>query len=313
MTPTEPKDPPIRFETTPIFILGLQRSGTTWFANMLCQHPSCIGIQSDDHRGIHESIYFSHFSRSYGDLSDNDCYERFVRHFSQSDYFLLSGVSPSLFSETPDRNYATIFHGLMERVACRSKATHWVEKSPHHSLHCYELAELYPDAKFVCILRHWKTLIPSLLNAPWRTTTPYPLRALAIFRTCMTYILYTKHLVRFVQKTPNATLVHYETLTEQTDRELTRLCAFVGLSYQPEMTNVLFQKNSSFRTREERARCTSAFDMVLARLFLFVMWKMPHRFLYLANKLKLRIQPEPWPSWVWRRRPLGERPPAVNA
>ena len=313
MVPEKPKDSQRRLETTPIFVLGLQRSGTTWLANMLCRHASCIGIQSEDHQGIHESVYFSHFSRSYGNLSDEESYSRFVRHFSQSDFFLLSDVSPSWFSEFSDRGYATIFHGLMEHVALRGGATHWVEKSPHHSLHCYELAELYPNAKFVCILRDSKTLIPSLLSAPWRPRTPYPLRALAILRTCMTYTLYTKHLVQFAEKMPNAKLVRYEELTENTEKELTRLCDFLDLPYQAEMVDVPFKRNTSFRTNEERSICTSALDMLLVRLFLSIMWLVPHRLLYWANKLKVAIRPEPWPDWVWRRCPLGEKPPAVNA
>lgn len=77
---------------TPVFVLGVQRSGTTWLANILAQHSRAIAVQADDHFGIHESIFFSHFARVYGDLGDEANFERFATDFATSDYYVLTGL-----------------------------------------------------------------------------------------------------------------------------------------------------------------------------------------------------------------------------
>ena len=38
-----------------VFVLGLQRSGTTWVANMLHGSGSVAAVAAEDHRGVHES------------------------------------------------------------------------------------------------------------------------------------------------------------------------------------------------------------------------------------------------------------------
>lgn len=299
-------------ETTPIFVLGLQRSGTSWVANMLCQHSRCVGIQSEDHRGIHESLFFSHFSQSYGDLSDDQRYRRFLNDFAKSDYFLLSNLPFEWLLKCRSRDYTRIFHELMEDVALREGATHWIEKSPHHSLHCEDLAKRFPNAAFVCVLREAVTLLPSLLNAPWRTASRYPWRFLTIFRSCMSYTLFSKQLKVFAKHNPNAILLHYETILENSKDEAKKLCSFLDLNYQAEMTNVPFRKNSSFQSGADRSQANSTIDRFFARIALGIFKLIPLRALQIANQIKNFIRPEPWPDWVWRRQPLEEKPPAVG-
>lgn len=302
-----------RFQTRPIFVLGLQRSGTTWLANLLCQHGSCIGIQSRDHDGIHESVFFSHFSRSYGDLHVESNFKRFRQDFAQSDYFLLSKLPTSWFDEVQYRDYGSIFYDLMERVARREGATHWIEKSPHHTLHCQDIAKLFPSAKFVCLLRQSGTLIPSLMNAPWRAKSRYPMRGLQILRSCSTYTLYKKHLHDFARDNPNAIVLYYEDIIADPQHELGKLCQFLGLECQPEMLDVPFTQNSSFRSKADRSKALNSLDRLSIRACLACLQPIPRRFLYMSNRLKQWLRPEPWPDWVWRRCPLGEAPPVVRA
>src|SRR5919108_3944767 len=77
---------------TPVFVLGLERSGTTWLANILASHPQAVAVQSEDHFGVHESIFFSHFAPAYGDLNEEHNFRRFATDFTASDYYLLSGL-----------------------------------------------------------------------------------------------------------------------------------------------------------------------------------------------------------------------------
>jgi hypothetical protein len=76
---------------TPVFVLGQHRSGTTWLANILANHHRVVAVQSDDHFGVHESIFFSHFARAYGDIADETNFRRFAADFAASDYYILTG------------------------------------------------------------------------------------------------------------------------------------------------------------------------------------------------------------------------------
>jgi len=42
-----------------VFILGLQRSGTTWLANMLAALPQVAAVAHESHRGVHESVVWA--------------------------------------------------------------------------------------------------------------------------------------------------------------------------------------------------------------------------------------------------------------
>jgi len=240
-------------------------------------------------------------------------FARFVHDFAKSDYFLLSKVSKSWLADRPHRTYGTIFQELMERVALDQGATHWVEKSPHHSLLCEDLVELYPRARFVCLTREPAALIPSLLNAPWRRKTRYPLRALSIVRSCMTYQLYRDHLERFAKRHANAILLRYEDLSADCEHELRKLCSFLGLTYNDDMLHAPFERNSSFRSTRHRATAMSLQDNLYIRKSLAMLRWAPPNLLHLANRVKLSVRPEPWPDWVWRRCPLESAPPAVSA
>lgn len=50
----------------PVFVVGRNRSGTTWLANQLCEHPDIVGVQHERHHGIHESAYFGLIDGRFG-------------------------------------------------------------------------------------------------------------------------------------------------------------------------------------------------------------------------------------------------------
>lgn len=71
----------------PIFIVGVQRTGTTWIANIISNNSNVTACGAEKHKGIHESAFFSKLLGYCGDLKDNNKFIEFVSIFSKSDYF----------------------------------------------------------------------------------------------------------------------------------------------------------------------------------------------------------------------------------
>jgi hypothetical protein len=108
---------------TPIFVLGKHRSGTTWLANLLCQHPQIAGVQHARHHGIHESAFFSHVYGRYGDLAVWSRYAEFVEVVAASDYFRLAGATREFLYSLWPTSYEGVFRAVMDRFAAQRGAT----------------------------------------------------------------------------------------------------------------------------------------------------------------------------------------------
>lgn len=84
---------------TPVFVVGCHRCGTTWLANIISRHSNVASMQTDKHRGINESAFFSHVYNHYGDFSRISDYIEFVEAYSSSDLFRLSELEKSFLRE----------------------------------------------------------------------------------------------------------------------------------------------------------------------------------------------------------------------
>ena len=143
----------------PIFVLGRHRSGTTWLSNIIASYPDVYAPQHPLHHGIHESAFFSRLvpycngGRTAADLLA-------IKHlFESSDYFLLTGLERG-----PDivvNGYAKYFRIVMDAAATKHGARYWLEKTPSHTLHARFLAESYPDAVLLAVVRNTGDVVAS--------------------------------------------------------------------------------------------------------------------------------------------------------
>jgi Sulfotransferase family len=301
----------------PVFVLGLQRSGTTWIANLLCEHPEVAGVQAAEHRGIHESIFFSHFARAYGDLTDDDAFGRFARHLTSSDYYLLAGLPEHWLEQQRPTSYTEAFRLLMDEVANLKRASYWIEKSPHHTLLCDALAREFPDARFVCVVRSDVGLARSRLWAYGRTPQRYPGRFLTLARAAAANALYSRLLRRFARRCPRAILVTYEAMTEDLEREMRRVATFLDLAFDDRLLRSQYGANSSFGSDRARAQALSRIDRTVVGLLAAAAAITPLAWLGSLERGRGRASELDWPAWCWTRMPrpadLPGRPVADGA
>jgi hypothetical protein len=147
---------------TPIFILGRHRSGTTWLGNILATVPEIYAVSHELHRGVHESAYFSHLVPHCGH-GRTDADRRAIKGlFEKSDFYALCELAQG--PDIAGLGIAGYFRAVMESGAARRGARYWLEKTPAHTLHARYLAEAFPDAVLIAVVRDHRDVVSSLVH-----------------------------------------------------------------------------------------------------------------------------------------------------
>lgn len=287
-----------------IFVLGLQRSGTTWVANMLHGSGAVAAVAAEDHRGVHESIFFSHFAQLSG--------ERFRRAFAASDYWLLGGLSERDLDAYIARNPepAAVFEAMMDALADASGTPFWLEKSPHHTVMADYLAARFPAARFVCVVRNSPSLIASRLSAYGRTPSRGVKRIADILRGTLANAYHTRLLERFSKNNPRAHVVRYDAFAADPVAGRAALVQALGLPVSPEKLVSQYAPNSS-HDRGSVTKRLSAGDRVAIAAAEALGKALPLRVLARIEAKRRRTRGPDWPDWVWRRsgyQPTADEP-----
>lgn len=137
--PFDPSDS--RLHRKNIFIVGVPRSGTTWLHQMLSTHPD-VATAGEAH------IFCEGVSALLRNHDNPD-----------ANMFLSTWVSRAelltLIRELTDGVFETA------RRANRPEATHVLDKTPNHEQYAAHLAEVYPDAAYVHIIRDARDSVSS--------------------------------------------------------------------------------------------------------------------------------------------------------
>lgn len=285
---------------TPIFVLGLQRSGTTWMANQLAALPSVAGVEAADHRGVHESIFFSHFARAFGPWSDLEARVRFAQAFVLSDYGQLLGLTPETLASAVHEasSYADVFRHVMDAHARVKGASAWVEKSPHHTLMFAQIARAFPDARFVLVHRRTEGMILSRLHGFDRTPAKGLRRWADIARGAVVNTLYGRFLRRIARR-PECFFLTYEDLHADDGALRRSLIGFLGVSGAPEQMESRYEANTSFAKVAKRPLGTV--DRVVMFAAIGAGYLMPLWLLLLVQRWRDGRRGIDWPDWCWKR------------
>lgn len=209
----------------PFFIVGVDRSGTTMVRLALDRGPVAIPP---------ESMFLADFApvRRRGGLGERRAAEAFLRRVWEHPRVRLWGIAgeppplPTGLShedayrfavEAPFRAYATS-HGK-ER---------WADKTPFYLAHIDELAAVWPEAKFVVVVRDGRDVALSLLGVPFG-----PNNAWAAARSWSRGIrLGLEAQARYPERVAHA---RYEDVVVRPREELRRVAEFVGVGWDDEM------------------------------------------------------------------------------
>lgn len=196
-----------------VFIVGCQRSGTTWLQLLLGRHPA-VATSNETHL---VSDYLGPLLRRW------NASERTRR---------ATGLRPLLSDEEVLGHLRAVARETLSRVA--DDGTRVVlEKTPQHALWGLELLELFPDARIVHLVRDPRDVTASLLAASedWGSSWA----ADDAFDAAWTWRDYMAAASVLSERTSRFRELRYEDLYEDPARELSTLLDWIGLEAEVEL------------------------------------------------------------------------------
>jgi hypothetical protein len=137
----------------PVFVVGMNGSGTTMLLDRLGQHPELFAFPLE----THVLPFFMRSERRYGDLADDANFHRLWEEMRSAYSFQTANKGQPV--ELPEdwrdtrRSAAAVFDRLVRVFAARQGKDRWAEKTPMHVLHMIELSEAFPGSRFVHMIR----------------------------------------------------------------------------------------------------------------------------------------------------------------
>ncbi len=219
----------------PIFIVGVQRSGTTLLAAMLAAH-SRISCGPE-----------THFFRKLSCQNPSDLvgpatwpgpavdFLSSITHTNFSDQQVTqlldkyqldpSEITAHLSSQKPEiRNILSSITALYMQKMGKSR---WAEKTPDHIAHLVSIRTYFPESPIIRIVRDPRDVALSLMKVPWGA------------KSFLEGLLYWKKLHEgsedFFQQDSNCYSICFEQLVSNPQETIQALCNFIGEEYEESM------------------------------------------------------------------------------
>jgi len=261
----------------PIFIVGTNRSGTTWLANILANHSNIACVQAEEHFGILETGFFSTLPEYFGDIRDDDNFIVFVEAFSKSDYFVLTGLDKDLFYEKGQLDYPEFLKILMDNYAEKKGADYWLEKTPSHSLHLDEIFRYFPDAKIIGIKRDIISVVKSMVKL-------HDFSRKHLFRKVFSYFRFNKEIENFASKSNRIMLIEYNDFKKSKEETIRNVCKFLDIEFEHLMLEDRYKPNTSFQNEKGRREALTSLEKIYVRLLASIFSFLPYSFYRIVNK-----------------------------
>ena len=211
----------------PIFVGGLDRTGTSLIYALLASHPRIAMTRRTN--------WWSYFHGRYGDLEDDanldrllDAMSRYRRHRKLKPDFADLRAS---FVAGP-RTYGRLFELLESQHAARLGRARWGDKSLHTERYAETVFETFPAARIIHMIRDPRDRYASVLKR-WKSVRGGIGAATAAW-------LASVHLgERNERRFPGRyMLLRYEDLASEPETSLRRVSEFIGEAYDTGMLNM---------------------------------------------------------------------------
>lgn len=146
----------------PVFIVGMNGSGTTMLLDCLNNHPNLYGF----HRESKIIPYYVATLGRYGDLCIDGNFLRLFNDIRNEWVFkkVNKGFAPPLPENWKNlaRNLSAVIDTIFTYFSSKEGKLRWCEKTPMHALHILSLGQLFSDAKFIHLIRDGRSCAASV-------------------------------------------------------------------------------------------------------------------------------------------------------
>jgi hypothetical protein len=242
------------------FIVGTGRCGSTLLQAMLTGHPNLYIPAELRYFGQHEpGVRFT-------DPLRDEHVEAYLALFHRNIWWEDLGMDCEAFADAVRGGLRTsrdIYLWILGHVAARrgNRKRRCGEKTPYYALFAEHIGELFPGARFIHLYRDPRDVAASYLEQYW-------IRG----GTALRVSNYLMHVFRRVEQAAKhlgperLCTVKYEELVDHPERELRRLCGFLGEDYDPAMLEFAKREEVGYLEVEEEWKGMTRQELTRARI-----------------------------------------------
>lgn len=219
-------EPPALGQTAPFFIIGTERSGSNLLRLILDSHPRLMVPHPP-----HIVKYFTPLQPRYGDLTQDANFLRLVADILR---LVDAHIHPwpwrptveDVVARSTERSVIGVYAAVHEALLAHVGKARWGCKSTFMVHAIPAVRRCYPNAKFLWLYRD-----PRDVAASARTSV------FATFHPALTAKLWTDEQAAALAAKPNGNVlrVQYETLVNEPEASVRRICDFLGETFEPAM------------------------------------------------------------------------------
>ncbi len=218
---------------SPIFIIGVDRSGTTLLSLILDSH-SRIAIPYESH---FITKYYKN-STKFGDLKEKENRLRLVQSILAEPY--VKQWDQKIEVDDINLDKCLSLEATIDEIFSAYARLHgkdlWGDKTPAYTSEIHIINRLFPQCKFVHIMRDGRDVALSLVKQWWG-----PNDFISAMRYWEKTLSCTRKMLRMLPDDRYIEL-KYEELLEDPEREIKKILAFLQLDFEPQMMEKYQQK-----------------------------------------------------------------------
>jgi Sulfotransferase family len=235
----------VRAAGPPVIVLGVRRSGTTLLRVMLDRNPA-LAVPD-------ESYFVPQLARRHRGTVDPPS---FVDDLRRLPTLVDWGLSPEVVTRRLRAGMTTgeAISAVFEAYAAERGKPRWGDKTPLYMPHLPLLERLFPEARFVHLVRDGRDAALSFLSVPAGIMTTgwgHPRDAAGFASQWVTEVRAAGDLGARVGPGRYHEL-RYEALVADPAAELRQVCVFAGLDYDDEMLGYVGQTESARKEHQQR-------------------------------------------------------------
>jgi hypothetical protein len=236
-----------------LFIIGSPRSGTTFLASLLKPTEYGAPFETQFILKYYEKI------KEYGDITQLPNLTKLLNDIS-SERAISQWKVPLVAKEIKDDlddsyNYNDVVDAICLKLMGSKNKGKWGDKTPHYILKLKQLITLYPEAKYLYIVRDGRDVALSLLKKPWGPNNIYKCAEQWVEANNNAQQL----LLNDLKEKGQILFIKYEELLEKTEDECRRIYKFLDddIENHRTMVNELISKTMSDNSSKWKTKMTS--------------------------------------------------------